>query len=177
MSVSSRIDDGGSIEATRRKMEQIQREGPKVFDNVVYKFMRGLRGETVRQMQSMGIRDTGALMSSTRVERQGQPARYDIAKREAQSNWKVISGGGGIYNYKNKREVDYAKPVHDGYATRGGTWVPGRPYLDMAWATFGPKWQLYFSEYLEWIQKEWGEDQPNASMLQFKLPSLEIVGG
>ena len=122
------VDDQGTIESTRRKIEQLKRDGPKKFDSIMERFMRDVYMQTLNEMNNMGIRDTGALMASTRLERIGSPAKYNMTTREASSEWQVLSGGGGYINRKNKREVDYAQAVHDGHATRGGGWVAGRPY-------------------------------------------------
>ena len=169
--MNTAIDDGGSIEATRRKIEEIKRNSSKVFDSVVYKFMQAVHFETINEMNSMGILDTGALMSSTRVERNGKIAKYDNSLSQTESNWQIISGGGGIYNYKNKSEVDYAKAVHDGYATANGRWIPGRPYLDSSWAKMEGQWQNHLSNYLKWIEETWSKDQPSA-ITEFRLPLM-----
>jgi len=56
--------------------------------------------------------DTGALMASIRAERRG-------ALRAA-----LVAGGGGFFNPRTGREVDYAVPVHEGTSR-----MPPRPFL------------------------------------------------
>jgi hypothetical protein len=56
--------------------------------------------------------DTATLMASIRAERRGL---YESA---------LIAGGGGWVNPKTGREVDYAKPVHDGTSR-----MLARPFL------------------------------------------------
>jgi len=173
MSVQVLIDDGGTIKATLQKIEQIKRESPAKFDKIMKVFMQRVYMETLNEMNSMGIRDTGALMASTRIEKGRSTGLYDVSQNDNDSSWKIISGGGGVFNTKNKREVDYAKAVHDGYSTQSGGWVPGRPYLDMTWAKMEGQWKRDLSKYLVWIEKTWGEDQPSAAMLTWKLPLLK----
>ena len=170
MSVNTTVSDGGSIGATKKKIKQLDRESPEVFDAAMFKFMQKVYSETLNQMQTMGIRDTGALMASTRLDKQGGGGTIGmVSRKDNSSQWRVVSGGGGVINRKNAREVDYAKPVHDGYATRG-RWVPGRPYLDVAWAAMEPQWKKHLTDYLKWIESEWQKDQSSANR-------LSITGG
>lgn len=156
--------------STVKKMRQIQRESPKQFDKNMLSYMKTVYMETIHQMQLMGIRDTGALMASTRLEREGAPVgRFDIS-RGTTSGWKIVSGGGGVMNPKNKRVVDYAKAVHDGHATPNGGWVAGRPYLTTAWRKMGGTWKQHAMKYLDWVAKTWSEDQPSVNLNMWKLP-------
>lgn len=89
-------------------------------------------------------KDTGSLDTTIRVVDAGEVEEHRQAptfgassimagRREVFSdNRAIIAGDPSVINPKSGQPVTYAQAVHDGHFTRGGSWVPARPFLTEA---------------------------------------------
>jgi len=91
--------------------------------------------ETARSLcMGYGIFRTGTLYRTIRIEEKGttigEGAPFEVvftSKSEMISS--EIVAGGLLINPETGRICDYAQAVHDGHFTRGGSWVPPRPFI------------------------------------------------
>lgn len=81
-----------------------------------------------------GVFDTGTLYRTIRLEEKGtikgEGAPFEVVyTSESEIISSEIVAGGLLINPNTGRICDYAQAVHDGHFTKGGGWVPPRPFL------------------------------------------------
>jgi len=113
--------DQGTKAATIKKCNQMQRETPNKFKNMMKKYWYKVYENTVQAITDMEAVDTGALRQSIRIINTSVVGtgigmgNYEIGRTDVEVTAAIVAGGGGVINPRHKREVDYAQAVHDGY--------------------------------------------------------------
>jgi len=176
-------EDFGTKRATINKLNQISRDAPTKLDKMVFAFFKKVYMTALEEVPV----DTGALRASIRLQK-GEPSGKFVVGRgleNAESSYKIIAGGGGVINPKHRKEVDYARAVHDGHFAGGtglvtikgrkskkrvgkGRWTPGRPFLSTAIQKNRAYLDQLVKEYMDDIEAEWVKDQPMPNI--WKLP-------
>lgn len=164
--------DFGTKGATKRKMRQLQREAPVVFNQLLFRYWQKVYSHAVR---FVGV-DTGALRATIRIQKgKDTTGQYVVSRGHAVSEYYILAGGGGIINPKHKRIVDYAAAHHDGVPSRG---IPGNPFLDKAIRATEKDLDDFFNKYGDWYLKTWAEDQPTVpGTWRISLPVSEYQAG
>jgi len=91
--------------------------------------------DMARQLCAAWAYDTGTLYNTIRIEDQTISLGGSFEKAvspEAELIDSMIVAGGLLINPKTGRICDYAQAVHDGHFTRGGRWIPPKPFLQVA---------------------------------------------
>ena len=159
MSVVIHETDFGTKGRAQLKLQELYKNNPKVFDQIVYKFWQKVYFYALKACP----KDTGALAASIRLKRIGsivdQTKVYKVAIKSndnVASEWIITAGGEGIINPRHKKEVDYARAIHDGYR-RGNKWIKGRPFLTQAFNKALKEMPFYLAEYGKWAEETWAE--------------------
>lgn len=169
--VAARIveTDFGSKGATKRKIEQLQRDAPKMFDRLLFRYWQKVYSYAVRECPV----DTAALRATIRIQKgRNTTGRYVVGRGDRVSEYYILAGGGGVINPRHKREVDYARAVHDGTSKQ-----PANPFLDRAMMKAEKDYQDFIRKYLDWFQKTWSDDQPVPTTWNVPLPVSEYQSG
>jgi len=161
--VSVRETDFGTKGVTIKKLKQINREAPAVFDRIIFRYWQKVYSAAVRFCPV----DTGALRASIRIKKgRNTMGQYVVGRTNPMSEYYIFAGGGGVINPKHKKEVDYARAVHDGTAHN-----PPNPFLDRAILSLKGEQDMILKKLADWASKEWSKDQPPApSMWKVELP-------
>lgn len=153
--MAARIEetDFGTKNATIRKIIELKREAPGMFDRLLFRYWQKVYSQAVREVPV----DTAALRNSIRIQkgRKGVGRKYEVGKRHHISEFYIIAGGGGVINPKHKREVDYARAVHEGTAR-----TPPNRFLNRAIEKTNKDLEEFLKKYMDWYAKTWSEDQP-----------------
>lgn len=146
--------DYGSKGKAKKKIEQMLLMKPEKFKAAIFAWWKKVYTTALEEVPV----DTGALRNTIRIIKgEDNSKTYNVAKGLADqvSEYRIQAGGFGIINPKNKREVDYAKAVHDGYKN-----VPANPFLTRAMAKNERLLEDdYLKKYMDWMEREWASDQ------------------
>jgi hypothetical protein len=189
-------EDFGTKRATKKVMTQLQEETPDKFDDFILKYWRIVE-KYAKELCPVGTPQStgrpnyigGSLKKSIRIQK-GAPSddkfeRGVSGRWVAKTTYYLVAGGGGIFNPNNRREVDYARAVHDGYYTGGmkrtrlpvssgltktgrrktrlmprGRFIAGRPFLTLAIQKAAPDLERMINEYMSDKEKVWVSNQP-----------------
>lgn len=155
--------DFGTKKATIDKISQLQKESPTLFQRAVLAWWKKVYMTAIEECPV----DTGALRASIRIQKMADTTGEYMVARKPEGvlmEYYIIAGGGGIINPKHRREVDYARVVHDGAAGR-----LGNPFLDRAIQKHMSTMEDELKKYMDWYQKEWMKDQPQPTTWRLPL--------
>lgn len=159
----------GAVDAFHR----VARHAPDKFTTMMWKYWWRVYQTALQEVPV----DTGALRASIRIQRVKETSNKYVVGRtmsHVEAIYMILAGGGGIINPRHKREVDYARAVHDGHFTRGttlmsvagskkkkkvgvGRWVPPNPFLTRAIQQNSEYLTQLLREYMDGKVKAWTE--------------------
>lgn len=164
--MAARIEemDFGTKAITRKVFGALQREAPKVFDQLMFRYWQKVYSYAVREVKV----DTGALRNTLRIMKsEDSPmGKYIVGTGDFISEYMLVAGGAGIINPKKGTEVDYARAHHD-----------INPFLDRAIQLAEPDFEEFVAKYMNWFQKRWTQDQTLPSEWSVPLPVSEYQAG
>jgi len=177
--------DMGTKGATVKAMDRLKAHASQKFDKMVFEYWVAVYN-TALQLVPV---DTGALRASIRIQKAkptGQVFERAATLDIVETGYYIVAGGNGVINPKHRKEVDYARAVHDGYF-RGGTqlavviglkrkkrvgigrWVPGNPFLTKAIQANAGTLRDLVDKYMKGKQKTWTANQPPVT---FSVPTI-----
>ena len=132
-------------------------------------------------------RQTGALAASIRVKRgnprgrQWQSGPFGVTRalpNDERWIYHISAGGAGVINPIHKREVDYAKAVHDGWVDpRTGRWHPGNDFLNRAILRAEVDFRNTIKQMMDWVEKEWAAGNLRGIPPRGFYFPVRIIGG
>jgi len=168
-------------------MQRLAKHADGRFEHMVFRYWIEVYNNALMEVPV----DTGALRASIRIQK-AKPTRglYERAAKShtVETGWYIVAGGGGVINPKHRKEVNYARAVHDGYFSDGtqmavvfgykrkkkvgiGQWRPGNPFLTRAIQKTAPFLENLLKEYMNEKAKIWVANQPSVPS-RFNIPTI-----
>ena len=173
----------GTKRATIEKIDEIIELKGRRFQWLMYRYWLRVYEYAIAECPVQ----TGALRASIRIHRGAirsrsyNPGAFGVtmgfATTEERWEYYITAGGAGIINPIHKREVDYAKAVHDGWVDGRGRLHLGNPFLTRAIMRAEGEFRETVKDMLDWVEKKWSEGALKNIPPKGYFTPLRIIGG
>jgi len=152
-------EDMGTEARAMTATEKVEQQAKLDFETAIDEWWQKVL-EEAKYLCAMMAYDTGTLHDTIRIVK-GEPGIgfFEITAGPAGVTVdRMLMAGGLLINPKSGRICDYASAVHEGYHTRSGTFIPGKPFLTMALDEMEPELMMIMNKFMDKQLTTWARD-------------------